>query len=331
MRRCALVLVAFAMGCNAAYSNEDILFLKALPRGLSIELPEQDTTASGLRPAEGFDGDHAKFQRDATNGAKEINAVIAEVFTYVDFVVENVDPVVEDEDTRIWGPFPIEDGNEIALLINHVRTSTEAGPFVNEGAVVRTDDQFTYWFAVRPQGGTDDDWIPIIAGQTVPIEGTRHGAGLLILNLAAVDPGEPVIAIGYDSRLGDGFRESIDVAVDVDLQEGAKFDPEGAWLWRRDEVGTTDFALILLQDLPNTGPRLEKFIIATRWFAAGFGRADVVLEDGDLGELVFFASECWNPGFERTYFASNAPQIQDQITGTPDDCAEGLRQPFGGE
>lgn len=324
MKRLVLLGLAFAMGCNAAYSNEDILFLKALPRGLSIDLPgaEESTTANGLRAAQ-FDGDHAKFRRDAQKGADDVNALIDEVFKHVYNVVENIRPTAEDEMTRVWGPFPIEDGMELALVITNTRTSTSLS-FVDEGPLVASDDWFTYYFAIRPQGGTEAQWRAAIAGQSLPVEGTEHGAGRLIFDTRIFNDGSAgVLAIGYDTV---SSTTGIDVYFDANPMAGG-FAPDAAWQYRRFEDESVRFIFALLQNLPTTGPTLELFLIVSRWFPDGRGRADAAVTGGDLNGVTFAASECWNSAFERLFFWTNIPGQQDQNTGTPRACGPGLVDP----
>ena len=317
-----ILLLALLSGCHDAYSNENILFLKAIPRGLQIDVPDdEDSSARGLRAAQ-FDGDQAKFRRDAAASAAEINASIEEIFAILDSIVSATDPTAEEDNVRFWGPIPVDETYEIALAITHMTTSTTA-TFVARGEPVTSDDWYSYLFLVREQGGTDDDWAPFVGGMSVPVEDTPYGAGILYLDLRATsrDPEQGLLLIPYDSRFGE---RAIDVYADANPVDGADFDPDAAWQYRRRPDGAIDFLLYLRQNVPMTGPALEIYAVATRWDPDGAGRGDAAVTEGDFGAQIFFVSECWDRGFERTYLESNIPELADQRTGAPEDCPAGL-------
>lgn len=320
-RTLAALLGLLSFGCHQAYSNETLLFLKAIPRDLQVDVPKNDGGAQGLRAAQFEDG-QARFYADVLDKTNQINTTLREIFGHLDNVVDNIDPVAEEEDLRVWGPIPVDGQSEVALFINRVRTTTVAR-FVGGGELVESDDWYQYFLLVRPKGGTDDQWTPALGGNSVPVEGTDVGAGNLFLNMAVLDNKPFVMAVGYDSRFD---TSALDFYIDV--EPDMMFRPDAAEQFRRFPNGDANYLMFLPQNIPGTGPALENFFIWARWRADWHGRADVLVGGGDLPEDTwFFASECWNPGFLRSFFDTNVPELFNERVGTPQDCAEGLRVP----
>lgn len=321
-RRFAILLAFVSFGCHGAYSNENLLYLKAIPRDLQVDVPEKEGAGQGLRAAQFEDG-QARFYGETLQETKKINDQLEEIFGHLDNVVKNTEPAGEEDNTRVWGPLPA-DGAELALFITHVTTTTTA-TVVLDGTVIVSDDWYEYALLARPVGGTDLDWVPALFGRSIPDESTPFGTGALFLDLKVLDPGgQGIIFIAYDSRFD---SMALDFIVDVNFDPMTeKFDPEAGWRFRRAANGDIDYRLFYYQDTEDEGPRPELFQISARWRADWFGRADVLISGGDLGLQTFDANECWDPGFLRTYFDSNFPLFFPQRTGTPQDCAEGLRE-----
>jgi hypothetical protein len=312
------LLTLSTVGCHAAYSNETLLFLKALPRDLEMEVPDRGDSGQGLRAAQ-FGQHPAKFHAEAVAQATGINRQIEEIFQMIDHIVDNVDLSVDEDDVRVWGPFPVEDVL-LALHVERVRTATIA-TFVQDGRAVEADEWYRYTLsAARDEG----DWNGLLGGVSVPVEGTPYGTGLMWLDMRALGESEEplVIAVPYDTRAGE---LAIDVAFDAD-HVPMMFEHDAVWLFRRNVEGDVGFGLSFRQNLEDTSEEtLEDFRIGVRWHADLAGRADVRIDGGDLGPAFLRASECWDRRFLRTYFESNVPQFSRFVIGSPQDCAEGLR------
>jgi hypothetical protein len=66
------------------------------------------------------------------------------------------------------------------------------------------------------------------------------------------------------------------------------------------------------------GGDLETVILRTRWVKGGAGRGDAYVTGGDLGALVYQASECWDEGGIVVYDENN---YELTTSGDVADCA----------
>ena len=322
---CVALAVPLA-ACNAPFSNDEILFLKAAPRGLRIEVPdEQGVQHQGLRVAQSDEKTPARFYQDTLRSAQEANDGILSLLDMVDALVV-LEPSVREDDKRVWGPLPASEAAELALVVNRVRTATVV-QFTSTSTRAEADQYFEFYMAARPPGTGDDAWVVLFGGTSLPQTSNRQGTGVLAVdfdNFHRFDPtidAAGLVYVAYDTRFE---QTAIDLAIDV-VRQGP-FMAKAAWAYRDDGEGGGRFVYYLIEDLVPTTPAEEILGIAARWLPTGRGRADVVVTEGDVPTF-YLASECWNDAFERVYLASSIPTPDFTPSGEVSACGPDLLSP----
>lgn len=328
-----LLAAALALaGCHEPFSNEDLLFLKAAPRGLRIEVPEGQMGGQALRAAQGEDGP-ARFYLDTRKAAEDANVGVFGLLDLVDVVVA-YPPTVREDDRRIWGPFPSDERTELALVVDRVRTATVV-TFTSSSAPARADEIYNYSFLGRPIGGSDEDYILLFGGRSLPQVSNRQGTGLMVVNFDGIkqlNPNEDAIGqllVGYDTR---DDATIVDIAADA-MVTGA-FEPDVAWHYRLEPSGAGRFVYFLRENLFDTTDARELLGVAARWMPDNRGRADVIVTEGDVPIPFYYASECWDPSFSRVFLFSNIPTPEFSPVGQVQLCGPDLQGsvfPDGGE
>jgi hypothetical protein len=285
---------SLAAACNEPFSNEDLLFLKAIPRAEDVTIAVPQNSGSGLHVAQNEPQTPAGFYVEALKVATALNGAVDFVLKILDFVT-SIPPTVREPNKRVWGPFAeTKDGLTIERMLTIERVITSTIVKTTETSTpTAVEEIFTYKLEERLAG--DPEYIPLIAGAFAPSEDIEKGMGWIFLNFEAhhakIDPRSNergLLLIGYDNRFG---QQTIQVAINI---------PEVQ---------------------PDTQP--EFLFIRARWLADNRGRADVAAGGGDLGAAVYFISECWSADFSRVFLFSNLPEIMP--FGRLDNCAEELR------
>lgn len=332
----ALVAIP-AVGCQEPFSNEDILFLKALPRNLEIDVPDEaDRAGRGLLPAQATPAEFARFYTEMVKTSTEVNDGIFGVLGIVEEVTR-MPVTVRDDERRAWGPFQPDPKKPVEVLLVVDRVLTSSVPimrFTEESEPLAVAEYYEYGVNLRSVGTST--WTPVIVGQTVLLDADEEEAtGRLCIDFEEArqfDPDEEArgsFCIAYDFR---GPREIIEVSAQTPdaRQADLNFDAAFTYLRRADDGGR--FFYSIEGDFPETPtPAREKWTVTVRWNPSLAGRADVGVEGGDLAPDRYYALECWNPRFVRVYFLSNVPGSEPP-SGSLSNCAEGLRDPtVGGE
>ncbi|MBK6685111.1 MAG: hypothetical protein IPG45_11645 [Deltaproteobacteria bacterium] len=328
--RGALLIGLAATACNEPYSNEDLLFLKALPPELQVELPGATATTTssigtGVCAAPSPDFTPAKFYCDANKAASDINAVLDTVLNLVGSIAA-YPPTTRDTDLRIWGPFPIENGLEAALSIERIRTST--GTLVrytgsSEPALVY--ERFRFAISARKQG--EGEWKGLVYGESAPTGEAGTRMGWLALDFDAqrtLDPTKTdrgAIGIAYDTR---GGKTILNVYADV-ARYTPMFDPEAAYFYEAPGDGSGTFLFYQRANVIETTEALETMWIQVRWRPDLRGRADVVVRDGDAAPQEYWVVQCWDPNFAAVFQTTNVPTNDYPNIGQVSACGPELQ------
>lgn len=168
-----------------------------------------------------------------------------------------------------------------------------------------------YHLDVRPKLAGEDAFQPIVVGAPEPVEPPRHAGGFQV-NLALLHALDPVVTTG-----GGGLGAHYEVG------------PGGAALRLHAEAGPggpapADF---LHLQAPDGGGvfqvRSPGGFVRSRWAPSGAGRADATMARPD-GSGPVDASECWNEGFARVFFAARPAgggEGEGTSEGDPAACA----------
>lgn len=276
MMRIGFMFLAGLAGC----SNEGAdAFAEALPDDrLLIPLDG----ASAARTV----GDASEYEALTRGVANDVNAF---VFSVVDTVkaVTTFEPTWKDgdTDTALWGPYS-ENGLDSQLWVHR--------------------EAVGYTWAIEVRATGSEDWLALVAGESVPDgAGGSDGAFAFDLDVAGqVDPaslGAGQVAVAYvvsDAEVSAEVAFDGVSGTDVDDLSGATQYSHAA-----DGSGAMDLA-VWADMTGNTTPEL--LILRSRWQSDEAGRGDAWVTEGDLGELVYTGTECWDVSSNLTFFEDNA-------------------------
>lgn len=310
MKRLILILtLAAAAGCGNL-SNEDLLFLRALPdKDVALRTPGETSAddPEGVR-ADYFLGERAKFVTDAGRTAKDINRGVLWVVRLVDAVPRKIPPTTREENKRIWGPFPSEDDKTIDVQV------------VIERHAEDTEMVYDWAFQFRTRGEAPGEWRSIFSGDFRG-ERARRGIGTVVIDFAAAralgmeKPGERVpfdrALVTYDLRKSDAGKE-MDLTVQFQGADGQVAVDDFGYTYHRAVDGSGRFTIAFLADIGGTPTALrERIELLVRWAPTpagrpGAGRGDATVSGGDLPGI-YSETECWGPEHRRVYYTDSDP------------------------
>ncbi len=285
----AIIAAPLAFGCMAAPEDE---YRQAVPSQaeLSVEVPGEGGGSTEGRAAAPLVGDRADFYQVTRDTSRAVNGTIWVTLAVLHHVVSY--PATEvHEDHAVWGPW-----TETLSPITYV-------------LVVERLAEGHYRYALRgkPRAEGDEAYVDLIGGETEIDEaaGIRRGTIGYDLDAAhALDAGEhPAqgsVAATWDAGSDPRYVEA--AFEDVVSRRG-----EGPWSalyrYRENADGSGSFELGVRGDVDGTATATpEEVVLMTRWDTSGAGRGDAIVSDGDLGDHVVYANECWDAGFARTYW-----------------------------
>jgi hypothetical protein len=163
----------------------------------------------------------------------------------------------------------------------------------------------------------------VIGGNAVPSEPEGRGHGSFIIDFDAgtrVNPvdsnGERgVVAVDYDLA-----QRHLDMEIStVETRNGTDVPVDYTYEYSEAVDGAGNMVLQIHADSEDEGPLAEDATVRSRWTAAGAGRADIQLANGDFGATVATAAQCWDTSFRTVYseFSFDATLTE----GDPSDCA----------
>lgn len=224
--------------------------------------------------------------RDVTrtlNGAT--GWVLLVVHTIVQF------PATDREDgAYVWGPWSDAlDPAEYKLVVSET-----------------ADGSYDWALAGRSKTEVGAEFVDVIWGNATPSEPEGQGFGTFTIDFDAGREVNPVdiredergtVEVAYDLR-----DKHLDMAVDtIETRDG--IDVPVAYAYRYDEAADRSGNMVfqIHADSEDDGPLAEDVTLRSRWTAGGAGRADIELANGDLGDTVATASQCWNATFRTVY------------------------------
>jgi len=264
---------------------------------LAIDLP-----AAGASAARSAD-EYAQFYLLTAQVTGDVNDLIGDVLRTVDRVTDHRPTTFDREtSTATWGPFSDAlDPFELQLTVqHHVDT-----------------DEYSWAIQAWPRG--DEAAASSLAAGEVDAGATREASsGRFFVDFDAVATADPTesgsgrFGVEYDLRPdGAAATAAFEEATDEDLDA----------LYVYDQVlgGEGMMDLAIRGDVHVTPSGLEEILVVrSRWQADGAGRSDVLITEGDLGEEVAEASECWDADFARVYYDDDSGIGVEE--GSPSDC-----------
>lgn len=300
----AAFALTFTMGCQPGNADPDAdRFASQLPDSrILVAMPVN----SGNRAV----GDLAESYVTTSQVTSDVNGMISSVLDTVDHITDFEPSYSSDDDEYFWGPW-----NDGGLDPN------ETGLWVAYDAAA---DTYGWAIIQRPKTSTsDDDWIPVVAGESVPGATDETGDGFFIVDFDAI------ASLNLASPERGVFVSTFDIQEDGVTAEAAftgftddASNPEtltAVYGYGQDLTGAGFMDLGYLADVTEGGVD-ETVVLRTRWTADGAGRGDMVIFGGDIEPLVFQGSECWGDDFLVSYEENNIDFVME---GDESSCAFG--------
>ncbi len=231
---------------------------------------------------------------------EDVNWMAGIVLFWVDTITTQHRPTYAnaDQSEAIWGPWsegPL-DPVETQLRVSHDLET----------------DAYAWGFERWSKDETVEDAVAVVAGEVDPGATREASTGRFVVDFDTINEMDPT-----EEATGT-FTVDYDIDPDGVVATAAfeDFGPDGIdadYAYEQIHGGEGSMDLVVEADLdPTTGMGLaETLAIHSRWLADGSGRADVVVRGGDLGEVVGYASECWNSSFEAVYYVEDHTGYED--------------------
>ncbi|MEZ4271533.1 MAG: hypothetical protein R3C68_08910 [Myxococcota bacterium] len=330
-----LMLLILVGGCGQL-SNEDLVFLAAVPNAKEIELiveePLQEMNAQALI------GEPAQYYIHARDAAHFLNTAVAELLTFVEALGQGYPPTQRTDSSRIWGPVQNVDNTGLTLRLEIRRNESvqdssatftyclhlgsdvafSKGPITCEDTLV-AGLQRILWGTYEPRGAS---------------EGARSGMGNMNFDfdaLRALGGGEGdeqgLFAINYDFTAG---GESKHIQINWRTTPTAGEPLVVSYDYSRNLEGKVLFYWQLTLDVLTEeelgepfSDALELLTINAQWIEGQDGSADVLVEGGDLGpSATAQIRECWDNRQLQTYarYEVSFPEPQVFTIGDAERC-----------
>jgi hypothetical protein len=307
----ALLCLAAATTACGDFSQEDLLFLAAVPPKESVEL-----RPAGVESGAGEDSDgqaltagcgENDLRCEAVNIATGFNKVTFDLLNLVDTVVANP-PSYREKNRRVWGP--------------HFDPKTLA---TYRFEMVRSEDGGTFGFCLHAKRGTvrwgsaddvtcesdehEESGLKVfLSGQFTPgkVEDARakSGMGSMTVQTGRFDGGR------FAERLEIDFDNTAGTQIDVALigvgggTSEVERDAAYSFVRRADNSGSFFFELFGNIVEPLQSEVLERVTIEAAWLDDQSGRADASITEGDVpDDIDAVVHQCWNAGGETTWVA----------------------------
>jgi hypothetical protein len=266
-------------GCGD-YSNEDLLFMSAVPSStqLAVVLPAAAPAAM-----------QAELAQDTHNGINNVNGMLDDVLGLID-AIRSYEPTSRTSDSRTWGPF---------ADTNHPGWQWKL-------TVTRPDDTtFTYELDVG-QTATPDAWVSFLTGNFDAVGGVKQGNGTVVANFSNLSAAQfpldantqplQTLTITYQNYQTQGSPVSVALNLTRTPDSNGVTSATFTYEFLTDGSGGINFTLIG-NVVP--GPAIETVTIESGWLPSGAGQATLAVVSGDGAGLS--QTECWDATFEATY------------------------------
>ncbi len=284
--RTTLTLAPLALLAACQFGGDPQSYGDVLPDSrLLIEMPDMSSQARAV-------GERSEYAQLTLEITDDVNTSLADVLALLDTITA-FDPTwsSDADDTALWGPW--EDGDVDGQL------------WVSN----RGNDAYTWALELRPAG--TETWTPVLAGETEAGATSEESRGSFALDFTAIE------TLGA----GDGITGSMaaDYALFADgaaatvyfgeiLDENGEIPQDAAYVFEHHDGAGGSMDVALTEDVTEDvgeGGSLELLILRSRWDDTGAGRTDGLVTGGDVGELVYTASECWDAAHGLVFFEDN--------------------------
>jgi hypothetical protein len=276
------VAAASSLAACGNYSNEDLLFMSAVPTStqLAVVLPAPPPTVP-----------QAELAQDTHGGIGTVNTLLDGVLGIVD-TVRSYEPTSRTADGRVWGP---------------AADSSKPG-WQWKFEIDRAPNGTTFDYHLLVASNTaPDTWIEFIHGTFDAAGGAKQGSGAFTAFFANV------VAVGYPvdgdaaqyNTLSLTYRnydtEGSPVSAVLQVMRAVPDKNGITSAMFSYEILTDGSGEISFQEVGNIvgGTTTETVTIHAQWLASGVGMATLTITAGaDIGAT---QTECWDTTFEVTY------------------------------
>lgn len=302
-----LPAAAVLVGCGNL-SQEDLVFLGAIPAKEALEVrpagavSEADSDNTATRAMEVQCAHEFDVKCQARNIAFTLNTITFELLGLVDKVVE-FPPSKRERGRRVWGPFFDFAGGGNTARFEMVR--------INGGASVRfclhvvsgrIDDRDAEDITCDVDVDDDSGLSKFLDGTLTPgaIDGARArtGEGNMTLHTGRIPD---VAQFGRTMTIdfaNTGGRTDIDITVEGQREIAAVGErPPLSYSFFRADDGSGDFSFVMFANInkpEENAPRIERLDMVASWNTDEAGVGRVRVSEGDLGDEVFIADQCWD-------------------------------------
>ncbi len=297
--------LTLAAGCVQPAPNPRVG--EVLPTADSVQIKVPESAASTFRTV----GQLADYYVITRKISKDLNHGAAWVLILVHNIVDQYPPTSVDGDTYTWGPWSETlDPAEWRLVVTE-----------------NLDGSYDWSFDGRSKLEEGTEFLTVISGNAVPGATPHHGSGNFMIDFDAAEQVNPLenddrgtVEIAYDLERLDGAPATLNISINT-LETDQNGDDQPVnfeYAYAENADGSGDLSFEIHGDLDDEGSLPEDALIRSRWVSTGSGRADVRVKDGDLGELVVTASECWDDTFSRVYYGDSEEWMPTE--GDPAEC-----------
>ena len=280
-----LVVAASTLAACGNYSNEDLLFMSAVPTStqLAVVLPAAPPTAVQAELAQDV---HAVIA--TINGGLDLTLGIVDL-------IRSYEPTTREANERIWGPIPDtkQPGWQWELIVS--RASEDATNYGYELDLART--------------AAPDQVVKFLTGSFDVAGGARKGSGNFTAHFL------DVATAGYPGDISMTPYNTITIAYQNYQTAGSPVsatytilrttpDANGITMATLSyEILTDGSGQISFQEVGNIlgGTTPATVTIHGQWLASGVGMATCTVTAGAAAEIGATQTECWDSTFEPTY------------------------------
>ena len=266
----AVVALALGAGCGS-WSNEDILFVAALPtrEALALKVPASAGQALCAPPGPSQVWGWAKPVGDRLNGA--VDAMLA----LVD-LVKRTPPTTREPDARVWGPWDDQKHPGMEVRVTMRRSRDAAGV-----------PSYAYQFEERPRGGAFQSVLEgSFRGESASAgngEFALHFATARALGISDHPDSDPYgdLTVQYD-RTGDPRTIGLDVPAGPQSENLTEFNYGFAGY----QNGNGEFDYVFVNQ------QAQRYEVRARFDAAGAGLAEVTVVLSPTSQFSY--EQCWD-------------------------------------
>jgi hypothetical protein len=295
-----VVVAASAFVACGDYSNEDLLFMSAVPSSaqLAVALPAAPANAM-----------EAELAQDTHSGIATVNAVLDDVLGLID-TVRSYEPTSRSANSRTWGPFADSNHPGWQWQLQVSRASEDATTFTYE-----------LDFASTANPG---NLVQFLTGTFDFAGGAKQGNGMVTAHFGdALAAGYPLdattsqydtLTIAYQNYQTPGSPVSVTLTINR-----ATPDQNGVTMVMFTyEILADGSGEITFMSTGNivAGTGTETVTIHAQWLPSGAGMGTLTIVAGtDVG---LTQTECWDATFEATY--NDKPWSTTEDTGAASLC-----------